>query len=120
MKKISTGKGAAVILGFGALLVGMAGILAGPSPTAPVANATPPAAPTPASTPPPVKEPPPSAPIESPKPPAAPPATPHIASYDVYYANCMEARDAGAAPIYEGEPGYSSKLDRDGDGVACE
>jgi hypothetical protein len=27
---------------------------------------------------------------------------------------------AGAAPIHRGEPGYSSKLDRDGDGVACE
>ncbi|MGN6606278.1 MAG: TerD family protein [Jatrophihabitans sp.] len=39
---------------------------------------------------------------------------------DVYYANCTEARAAGAAPIYRGDPGYSSKLDRDGDGVACE
>jgi hypothetical protein len=36
------------------------------------------------------------------------------------YANCSEARDAGAAPLYSGDPGYSSKLDRDGDGVACE
>ncbi|MGP5044090.1 excalibur calcium-binding domain-containing protein [Glutamicibacter ardleyensis] len=27
---------------------------------------------------------------------------------------------AGAAPIYRGDPGYSGKLDRDGDGVACE
>jgi hypothetical protein len=26
----------------------------------------------------------------------------------------------GAAPIHRGEPGYSSKLDRDGDGIACE
>jgi outer membrane biosynthesis protein TonB len=38
----------------------------------------------------------------------------------VYYANCSAVRAAGAAPIYRGEPGYSSKLDRDGDGVACE
>ncbi|OFT30669.1 excalibur calcium-binding domain-containing protein [Corynebacterium sp. HMSC08D02] len=38
----------------------------------------------------------------------------------VYYANCSEARAAGAAPIYEGQPGYSRKLDRDGDGIACE
>lgn len=37
-----------------------------------------------------------------------------------YYPNCAAARAAGAAPIYRGEPGYSSKLDRDGDGVACE
>ncbi|MGI9001091.1 MAG: excalibur calcium-binding domain-containing protein [Pseudonocardia sp.] len=27
---------------------------------------------------------------------------------------------AGAAPIRRGEPGYSSKLDRDDDGVGCE
>jgi hypothetical protein len=38
----------------------------------------------------------------------------------VYYANCSEVRAAGAAPIYRGDPGYSSSLDRDGDGVACE
>lgn len=39
---------------------------------------------------------------------------------DTYYANCTEVRAAGADPIYRGEPGYASKLDRDGDGVACE
>ncbi|GAC57442.1 hypothetical protein GOHSU_19_00470 [Gordonia hirsuta DSM 44140 = NBRC 16056] len=38
----------------------------------------------------------------------------------VYYKNCTEARAAGAAPIYRGQPGYSSKLDGDGDGIACE
>lgn len=37
-----------------------------------------------------------------------------------YYPNCAAARSAGAAPLYAGDPGYSSKLDRDGDGVACE
>nr|WP_309224076.1 MULTISPECIES: excalibur calcium-binding domain-containing protein [unclassified Mycobacteroides] len=36
------------------------------------------------------------------------------------YPSCAAARAAGAAPIYRGQPGYSSKLDRDGDGVACE
>ncbi|WP_007468431.1 excalibur calcium-binding domain-containing protein [Segniliparus rugosus] len=36
------------------------------------------------------------------------------------YRNCSEARAAGTAPLYRGDPGYSSKLDRDGDGVACE
>ncbi len=41
-------------------------------------------------------------------------------SSDVYYANCTEARDAGAAPILRGEPGYRSALDRDDDGIACE
>ncbi|HHW51160.1 MAG TPA: DUF1524 domain-containing protein [Pseudoclavibacter sp.] len=39
---------------------------------------------------------------------------------DVYYKNCDAVRAAGAAPLYQGQPGYSSKLDRDGDGVACE
>ena len=38
----------------------------------------------------------------------------------VSYANCAEARAAGAAPIHRGEPGYTRKLDRDGDGIACE
>lgn len=38
----------------------------------------------------------------------------------VYYGNCAEARRAGAAPLYRGEPGYRSGLDRDSDGVACE
>lgn len=39
---------------------------------------------------------------------------------EVYYKNCTAVREAGADPIYEGDPGYSTKLDRDGDGVACE
>jgi endonuclease YncB( thermonuclease family) len=38
----------------------------------------------------------------------------------VYYANCDAVRAAGADPLYKNDPGYSSKLDRDGDGVACE
>ena len=38
----------------------------------------------------------------------------------VYYQNCSAARAAGAAPILRGEPGYSRKLDRDNDGIACE
>lgn len=37
-----------------------------------------------------------------------------------YYPNCASARAAGAAPIRSGEPGYSRRLDRDGDGIACE
>ncbi|WP_246563177.1 excalibur calcium-binding domain-containing protein [Paenibacillus montaniterrae] len=36
------------------------------------------------------------------------------------YKNCSEAHAAGVTPLYEGDPGYSKKLDRDGDGVACE
>lgn len=41
-------------------------------------------------------------------------------SGSAYYANCSAARAAGAAPVLRGEPGYSPKLDRDGDGVGCE
>jgi beta-lactam-binding protein with PASTA domain len=37
-----------------------------------------------------------------------------------YYANCTAAKAAGAAPLYSGQPGYSTSLDRDRDGVACE
>ncbi|MFE5337388.1 DUF1524 domain-containing protein [Isoptericola sp. NPDC056573] len=36
------------------------------------------------------------------------------------FANCDAARAAGAAPVHRGDPGYSSRLDRDGDGTACE
>ncbi|SKC80878.1 GmrSD restriction endonuclease domain-containing protein [Krasilnikoviella flava] len=36
------------------------------------------------------------------------------------FASCAEARDAGAAPVRRGDPGYSSRLDGDGDGVGCE
>jgi hypothetical protein len=36
------------------------------------------------------------------------------------FASCAEARAAGMAPLYRGDPGYSERLDRDGDGVACE
>ncbi|MDV6266995.1 excalibur calcium-binding domain-containing protein [Rhodococcus globerulus] len=38
----------------------------------------------------------------------------------VKYANCDEAKAAGAAPILRGEPGYAPKLDRDNDGIACD
>jgi micrococcal nuclease len=38
----------------------------------------------------------------------------------VYYENCTAARNAGAAPILRGQPGYRSALDGDNDGIACE
>ncbi|MFD7407945.1 excalibur calcium-binding domain-containing protein [Streptomyces sp. NPDC059866] len=38
----------------------------------------------------------------------------------VYYENCAAARAAGAAPVHQGEPGYGSHLDRDGDGTGCD
>lgn len=43
-----------------------------------------------------------------------------IAASSAFYADCSEARAAGAAPIYAGQPGYRRRLDRDDDGVACE
>ena len=42
------------------------------------------------------------------------------AQQNVHYANCSAVRAAGAAPLYQGQPGYNGKLDRDHDGVACE
>ena len=36
------------------------------------------------------------------------------------FANCSQARAAGAAPVREGDPGYGRHLDRDGDGIGCE
>ncbi|KUF07913.1 hypothetical protein AUL38_00700 [Leucobacter sp. G161] len=48
--------------------------------------------------------------------PAAPAPQPAAA----YFDNCTAARNAGAAPVYAGDPGYGRHLDRDGDGVGCE
>ncbi|WP_372632015.1 excalibur calcium-binding domain-containing protein [Cohnella sp.] len=39
---------------------------------------------------------------------------------NVIYPNCAAVREAGKAPLHSGDPGYSTKLDRDGDGIACE
>jgi hypothetical protein len=36
------------------------------------------------------------------------------------FRNCSEARAAGAAPVYRGQPGYAPHLDRDNDGIGCE
>ena len=37
-----------------------------------------------------------------------------------FYENCAAAREAGAAPVYEDDPGYGPHLDRDRDGIGCE
>ena len=37
-----------------------------------------------------------------------------------YWRRCDEARAAGTAPIYLGEPGSRDAMDGDGDGSACE
>jgi hypothetical protein len=36
------------------------------------------------------------------------------------FPNCAAARAVGAAPVMIGDPGYSRRLDRDGDGIGCE
>jgi hypothetical protein len=58
--------------------------------------------------------------ITEPRPPS-PTARPRaLSGGSTYYANCDAVRAAGAAPIHVGDPGYSRRLDRDGDGVGCE
>lgn len=73
----------------------------------------------------PVPQPQPEPPAPEPEPPAAPPAPPAPAVEPdpggaAFYENCDAVRAAGKDPLLAGEPGYSGKLDRDGDGVACE
>ena len=80
-------------------------------PAAAPAQAAPKAAPAPARS---------AAPTQvqvAPAPARAPAPAPAAA---VSYANCTAVRAAGAAPIRIGQPGYSTRLDRDGDGVGCE
>lgn len=36
------------------------------------------------------------------------------------YVSCDEAKKANATPLHRGESGWNDRLDRDGDGVACE
>lgn len=37
-----------------------------------------------------------------------------------HWHGCNDARAAGTAPIYRGEPGYRPEMDGDSDGIACE
>lgn len=52
--------------------------------------------------------------------PQAPAPIPTLPPSSVTYPNCAAVRAAGKAPLLVGQPGYSRKLDRDGDGRACE
>lgn len=47
-------------------------------------------------------------------------AQPTFANDTIHFSNCTEAWENGYSDIHRGEPGYSSRLDKDGDGVACE
>ncbi|GAA4730857.1 DUF1524 domain-containing protein [Modestobacter marinus] len=51
------------------------------------------------------------------EPPADGPAEPPAADP---FPNCEAARAAGAAPLHRGDPGWSDRMDGDGDGTACE
>ncbi|WP_120284492.1 excalibur calcium-binding domain-containing protein [Rhodococcus rhodochrous] len=86
------------------------------TPSAPTTT-TPYIAPVPVYTPPPTTYTPP--PIYTPEPVYTPPPAAEVPS-KVYYKNCAAARAAGAAPVYIGEPGYGTHLDRDKDGIGCE
>jgi hypothetical protein len=88
---------------------------AGPVPAAPVEPAP---APTPVEQPPVEQTPVAPAPV-APAPVEQAPAAPAPAT-DVHYKNCTAAREAGAAPLHRGEPGYREAMDGDSDGVACE
>ena len=47
-------------------------------------------------------------------------SAPSTSTGDRAFANCSEARAAGAAPVRRGEAGYGPHLDRDNDGIGCE
>ena len=50
---------------------------------------------------------------------AKPGQTSHDVEQTEYFASCDDARAAGKAPLYAGQPGYRSELDPDGTGLAC-
>ncbi|HEX7307848.1 excalibur calcium-binding domain-containing protein [Lentzea sp.] len=67
-------------------------------------------------------------PTTPPPPPPAPPVTtttkPKVTTTQpkapVFFATCDDARRAGAAPLYWGQPGYRVELDDNRNGIACE
>ncbi|MCU1562110.1 MAG: hypothetical protein JWN05_489 [Arthrobacter sp.] len=77
-------------------------------------------APTSQEAPPPPVQPLPAQPAAPASAPAPVPAQLAPVPAAAYYANCAAVRAGGASPLRVGQPGYSSKLDRDGDGVGCE
>ena len=56
-----------------------------------------------------------SSPTPQPQQPAAPPQP-----AGPYFSSCKQARAAGYSHMRRGEPGYSPRLDGDGDGIACD
>ena len=45
---------------------------------------------------------------------------PVLAEENIHFSSCKGAWANGYSDLHEGDPGYSAKLDRDHDGVACE
>ena len=96
----------------------IAGLVSTPSETPSDTSDEPSTDPVPATEEP---EPAPEEPAEEPtEEPAAPTPAPEPPPAHVHFSSCKQAREAGAAPLYRGDPGYSTNLDRDNDGVACE
>ena len=98
----------------------VAALVSTPSPTPEETTATPEPAPATVE---PEPEPEPEPAVEEPEPVADEPAPPAPAPAPAParpFTSCAQAREAGAAPLYRGDPGYSPRLDRDKDGVACE
>lgn len=100
----------------------VAALVSTPSPTPEETTATPEPAPATVE---PEPEPEPEPAVEEPEPEPvadepAPPAPAHAPAPARPFTSCAQAREAGAAPLYRGDPGYSPRLDRDKDGVACE
>ncbi len=44
----------------------------------------------------------------------------HAPKTNLFFSSCKEAKSRGYYNIRRGQPGYSSSLDRDDDGIACE
>ena len=113
----------------GAIGAAITGLPAGGSEVVPVPGAKCPPEPVPVTLPVPLLPEAPPPPTETsqvpPPPPPTPPPTqpqPYVPppASSVYYSSCADARAAGAAPLHQGDPGYRSGLDRDGDGIACD
>jgi hypothetical protein len=59
-------------------------------------------------------------PAETPREPAKLYDAPSQSERPVTFGSCAAARAAGYSRMKVGQPGYSRRLDRDGDGIACE
>jgi LPXTG-motif cell wall-anchored protein len=59
-------------------------------------------------------------PVENPVGEEPPPGATPVGNQETHYEDCDDARAHGAAPVFEGEPGYGPHLDSDDDGIGCE